>query len=100
MNFKTPPIFKGLLDNWKHDWKNDQRLFWLETIGTLGCVIAAVILALTAPAPKLLYVYSAYMVGSCSLMTAAYIRNNGWWVCLNAFFLLFDTIGLYKVLSA
>lgn len=99
MNFSTPKIFQGILDNWKHDWANDRRLFWLESIGTLGCVVAAATLAITAANPNMLMVYCAYFVGSSHLVASSYIRNNGWWVLLNLVFMLFDSIGIYNVLT-
>lgn len=97
---KTPAIFKGIFDNWKHDWKHNQLLFWLEFVGTLGCVVAAGSLAWYAPNPNLVLTYIAYMVGSSSLMVSSYMRNNGWWVFLNAFFFVVDVIGLTRTLTA
>lgn len=96
---KIPKIFKGILDNWKHDWKNDRRLFWFEAVGTMGCVVAAATLAMTAANPQLLAVYCAYLVGSTNLVISSYIRNNGWWVMLNLTFMTFDLLGIYNILS-
>ena len=96
----TPSIFSGILDNWKRDFKENKLIFWLELIGTLGCMVAAGLLALTAPKPNLVLVYSAYMVGSSTLATSSYLRNNGFWVVLNMFFFTVDVIGLYNTLSA
>ena len=93
-------MFQGILDNWKKDWKENKLIFWLEMIGTLGCMAAAGLLALTAPKPDLVLVYSAYMIGSSTLATASYLRNNGFWVVLNLFFFTVDVIGLYNTLSA
>lgn len=97
---KTPAVFQGIFDNWKHDWKNNQLLFWLELVGTLGCVIAAGSLAAMAPHPNLIITYVAYMVGSSTLAVASYMRNNGWWVLLNAFFFTVDVVGLTRTLTA
>jgi uncharacterized membrane protein YesL len=99
MTFKTPKVFQGIFDNWKHDWRHNQLLFWLELVGTIGCVIAASSLALLAPNPNLVVTYCAYLVGSSALMVSSYMRNNGWWVVLNAFFMLVDIIGLYNTLK-
>ena len=63
-------------------------------------MVAAGLLALTAPKPNLVLVYSAYMVGSSTLATSSYLRNNGFWVVLNMFFFTVDVIGLYNTLSA
>lgn len=99
LNFKTPKIFKGIFDNWKHDWKHNKPLFFLELIGTLGCVVAAGSLALLAPNPNLLLTYGAYLVGSSTLTVSSYMRNNGWWVLLNMFFFSVDLLGIYNVLT-
>ena len=93
-------VFVGILDNWKKDFKENKLIFWLELIGTLGCMVAAGTLALTAPHPNLIMVYCAYLVGSSSLTASSYLRNNGFWVVLNLFFMTVDCIGLYNTLSA
>ena len=93
-------IFSDILDNWKKDFKENKLIFWLEMIGTLGCMTAAGLLALTAPKPDLVLVYSAYMVGSSTLTVSSYLRNNGFWVVLNMFFFTVDVIGLYNTLTA
>lgn len=98
MIHKTPKIFQGVLNNWKHDWNTNRKLFWLELIGTLGCVLAAGSLAAMAPHPNLIVVYLSYMVGSSTLTVSSYMRNNGWWVLLNLFFFTVDCIGLSKTL--
>lgn len=92
-------IFNGVLDNWKHDWKNNRKLFWFEAVGTAGCVVAAMTLAFTAANPNMLAVYFAYLVGSTNLVASSYIRNNGWWLLLNLTFMVFDCIGIYNVLT-
>jgi hypothetical protein len=96
---KLHKVFQGIFDNWKHDWNNNQLLFWLEVIGTAGCVVAAGSLALLAPKPDLIFTYSAYLVGSSTLMVSSYMRNNGWWVLMNAFFMTVDIIGIYNTLT-
>jgi hypothetical protein len=97
MNKKT--LLSGIIENWKHDWKNDQILFWLELVGTLGCVIAAGSLAIMAAHPKLLFTYCLYLVGSGCFLTASYKRNNGWWVVLNSFFMSMDLLGIYNIIT-
>lgn len=92
-------IFKGIFDNWKHDWKTNKPLFFLELIGTLGCMMAAGSLAFMAPKPDLLIVYSFYLVGSTTLALSSYLRNNGFWVVLNLFFMTVDLIGIYNTCS-
>lgn len=92
-------MFTGIVDNWKKDFRDNKLIFWLEMVGTLGCMVAAGLLALTAPHPPLLYVYIAYMIGSSTLATASYLRNNGFWVILNLFFFSVDIIGLYNTLT-
>jgi len=100
LTFKRPAIFNGILDNWKHDYKHNPAIFWLELIGTLGCVVAAGSLALLAPHPNLILTYCAYLVGSTSLSISSYMRNNGFWLLLNMFFAIVDIIGLTKTLMA
>jgi hypothetical protein len=91
-------IFKGILDNWKHDFRNNPLIFWFELIGTLGCIVAAGSLALLAPHPNLIVTYSAYMIGSSSLMVSSWLRKNGFWFFLNMFFFVVDVIGLTNTL--
>jgi hypothetical protein len=99
-NVLKKSFFTGILDNWKKDMKENKLVFWLEMIGTLGCMIAAGSLALTAPHPNLLLVYGAYMTGSSTLMVSSYLRNNGFWVILNGFFFAVDVVGLHNTLTA
>ena len=91
-------IFNGILDNWKHDFVHNPIIFWFELIGTLGCIVAAGSLAYGAPNPNLIQVYTAYMIGSSSLMISSYLRNNGFWFFLNMFFFVVDVIGLTNTL--
>jgi hypothetical protein len=92
-------FFTGIVDNWKKDFRDNKLIFWLEMVGTLGCMVAAGLLALTAPTPPLLYVYIAYMIGSSTLATASYLRNNGFWFILNLFFFSVDIVGLFNTLT-
>jgi hypothetical protein len=92
-------MFNGIVDNWKKDLRENPLMFWLEMVGTLSCMVAAGMLALTAPHPNLLMVYTAYMIGSSTLAVSSYMRNNGFWVILNLFFFTVDIIGLTNTLS-
>lgn len=92
-------IFKGIWDNWKHDFVHNPKIFWFELVGIIGCVIAAGSLALLAPHPNLIVTYLAYMVGSSSLMVSSFMRNNGFWFFLNMFFFVVDVIGLHNTLT-
>ena len=93
-------IFTGVLDNWKKDFRENKLIFWLELIGTLGCVLAAGSLALLAPHPNLVMTYAFYLVGSSTLSVSSYLRNNGFWVILNLFFMVVDIFGMTRVLLA
>lgn len=99
-NIFNKSFFTGILDNWKKDFRDNKLIFWLEMIGTIACMIAAAMLALTAPKPDLIMVYSAYLVGSTTLATSSYLRNNGFWVILNLFFMTVDIVGLTNTLTA
>lgn len=93
-------IFKGIFDNWVHDFHHNPVLFWLEFVGTLGCVVASSSLAIMAPNPNWYLTYGAYLVGSSTLTVSSYMRNNGFWVVLNVFFATVDIIGLVNVIRA
>lgn len=93
-------FFAGIWENWQKDLRDNKPLFWLEMFGTFVCMIASSTLAFTAPHPNLLLVYGAYMTGSSTLMITSYMRNNGFWVMLNAFFFSVDVIGLTNTLMA
>lgn len=97
-NIFNKQFFTGIVDNWKKDLRDNKLIFWLEMLGTAACMIAAGTLALTAPHPDLIVVYSAYLVGSTSLATSSYLRNNGFWVILNLFFMIVDIVGLTNTL--
>lgn len=92
-------MFKGILDNWKYDFKHNPVIFWLEFIGTLACIIAAGSLAYQAPHPNMIPIYYAYMTGSLTLAISSYMRNNGFWVVLNMFFFCVDIFGMHNALT-
>jgi hypothetical protein len=87
-------LFKGIIDNWIKDFKTNPVLFWLELVGIAGGMIAAGTLALTVPNPPFFFIYLSYIIGSTCLIIASYLRNNGFWVILNLYFVSIDLIGM------
>jgi hypothetical protein len=93
-------LFKGIIQNWITDFKENPLLFWLELIGILGGMIAAGLLALTVPTPPFFLIYTSYIIGSSCLAASSYIRNNGFWVILSCFFIMIDVIGLTHLIMS
>lgn len=91
-------FFDGIIENWRKDLRENPVIFWVEMFGTLFLMLAGGTLALTAPNPNLLVVYSFYLTGSSSLMVSSYMRSNGFWVFLNLFFWCVDIVGLVNTL--
>lgn len=91
-------MFKGIIENWIKDFKTNPVLFWLEMVGIAGGMIAAGTLALTVPNSPFFFIYLSYIIGSTCLIIASYLRNNGFWVILNLYFVSIDIIGLTHLL--
>lgn len=89
-------FYSGIIENWRKDLRENKVIFWVEMFGTLSCMMASGSLALTAPNPNLLWVYTFYLLGSSSLMVSSYMRSNGFWVLLNLFFWCVDVVGLWN----
>lgn len=92
-------FFDAIVENWRKDLRENPTVFWIEMLGTLSCIIASGSLALAAPHPNLLVVYSFYLMGSSLLMVSSYMRSNGFWVFLNMFFWCVDIVGLVNTLK-
>lgn len=86
-------IFKDFIDHWKHDWKTNKVLFWLELIGFSGAILAALLLSFWINAAPFVLIYSLFLIGSGSMLIASYIRRNGFWVLMNLGFILIDING-------
>jgi hypothetical protein len=92
-------LFKGIIDNWIKDFKDNPVLFWLELVGIVGGMIAAGTIAFTVPTVPFFFVYITYITGSSCLIIASFLRNNGFWVILNFFFVSIDVMGICHLLE-
>lgn len=80
------------------DYKENRLRFVLEIICLLLNAVAAGTLAFTADNPNMLMIYIVWVVASIFGGVAAYMRNSFGVVALNIMFLVFDFIGIAKVM--
>jgi hypothetical protein len=91
-------VHDRLFDQWKKDWRENRRLFWLEMTGTLSSIVASVLVSFWAGRMDLFWVFLFWLIGSLSLALAAYIRSTAWPMLLMVIYTIFNVIGLYNTL--
>lgn len=80
------------------DYKTNPLRFSLEIICLFLNAIAAGYLAFTADNPNMLTIYIVWVFASIFGAIAAYMRTSFGVVALNVMFLIFDFVGIAKVL--
>lgn len=81
-----------------HDWKHNKTLFWVEAVSTIAAMFASMLMALTIPHPPFVVVYSGFLVASTSGMVNAHMRKSGFWLGLNFYFTIANSIALLAAL--
>lgn len=80
------------------DYKENRLRFFLELICLILNAVAAGSLALTANNPDMLTIYIIWVIASIFGGIGAYMRSCLGVVALNVMFLVFDFIGIAKVI--
>lgn len=91
-------VADDVLRFWMETWKLNKTLFVAEAIGSLLGMGAAAIMALTAPNPNLLWVFTMYVISAILLMYASYKRRSSWMLVLMTFYAVTTSFGLFKLL--
>lgn len=91
-------FFKQVIEHWKHDWKTNKELFWLEFIGMVCNVIPSAILSLMVSHAPFLFIYSMYWVGSVCFTRTNWIRKSSYGTLVCGFFVLVNTVAIINVL--
>src|SRR5574343_1403288 len=90
---------RGIWAFWKETWFSSKRLFFAEACGTATGMSAATLMALQAPAPNLVLVFSLYLISAILLMYSSYKRHSSWMVVLMTFYAITTAIGLVRLFS-
>ena len=84
----------------KEDWESDKFRFIIEFIGWVISIVSALVMAITAPNPPLLWMYPVWMIGVILYGWAAWSRKS-FSMLANAILLtIIDIYGYYNVLTA
>jgi hypothetical protein len=90
---------RGIWAFWKETWFSSKPLFFAEACGTVMGMTAATLMALQAPTPDLVSVFTLYLISAILLMYSNYKRHSSWMVVLMTFYAVTTFIGLVRLLS-
>jgi len=90
-NFRN--IFWDVIKFWKETWVKSKLVFFLEAIGSLTSMTAAIILAVSQ-VPNLLTVFIFYVIGSSCLIYISYVRKSSWMLVMFMAFTILNFIGI------
>lgn len=91
-------MISTLFSQWISDWRDRRSLFWLEMIGTVSSLIAAVLISFWPGIIHLSWVFSFWLVGSISLAISSYMRQAAWPMLLMITYTVFNLVGLWKMI--
>ena len=91
-------IIDDVLRFWMETWQVNKTLFFAEALGSLLGMGAAAIMAITAPNPNLLWVFTMYVISAIMLMYASYKRRSSWMLVLMTFYAVTTSFGLFRLL--
>jgi len=90
-------MFTLLKEFWVTSYKTDKLAFYLEVFSVAVTVTGSYLLTFTSPAPDMKLVFPLYLMGSSTLMVAAYRRRIIWTCVLGSWFTIMNIIGNYRV---
>lgn len=94
-------IKKAVIDTWlwaRADYQSYPFRFCVEIVSwaiSIGCTI---VMAITVPAPPLVYIYPFWIVGCAMYAWAAWTRDSFGMLANYLLLSLIDIIGLYRIL--
>lgn len=93
-------FLKPTLDWIQQDWQSNRRRFLIELVAwaiSIGCSIT---MAITVPAPPLVYIYPAWILG-CSMYAWAALSRKSFGMLANYLLLTaIDIVGLTRILMS
>lgn len=91
-------MLSEVLARWKSDWNENKPLFWLEAIGTVSSLAAAVLISFWPNVINLVWIFSFWLIGSIGLATSSFMRKMAWPMILMITYTVLNIIGLYNLL--
>jgi hypothetical protein len=91
-------MFVKVLARWKSDWNENKLIFWLEAIGTISSLTAAVLISFWPNIINLIWIFSFWLIGSISLAASSCMRQMAWPMILMITYTFLNIIGLYNLL--
>jgi hypothetical protein len=79
---------------WKELWEQNKVLFWVEAIGIILAMAAAILLAKFAVAPPLMAVFALNLISDILLAYSSYCRRSAFLLLLMIFYSLTSTYGI------
>lgn len=89
-------MFKVMAINFFKSFKEKPLLIIDEIITLITAMMVSLYLAISSPETNFLIVYSLYFVNALTGLISAVYRGSGSIACMNGFYLIVNTIGLYK----
>jgi hypothetical protein len=91
-------LLESLVMQLGHDWRHHKPLFFLECYGALTSIIPSTLTAIFPEHPPMLPIFLMWATGASALVTASYLRHNGWMMLLMAYQAMTAMFGLSKLL--
>lgn len=78
---------------WGSSYRSDPIAFWTEMISFVFTVGASLLLAITAMAPPMTWIYPGFFLGAVTSFYASYRRGIGWTMLLTFYFAVVNIFG-------
>lgn len=83
----------SIIEFWRSGYRSDKIAFYLELSSFIFTVAASAVLAFTADAPDMRFVYPAFFIGSITGCLGYYRRKLAWPMLLTGWFVIVNVLG-------
>jgi len=87
-------IIQAALTHFKHDWKHNRRIFWMEAYAILSAMIASSAVAIMTSNSPWPIIYFFFLSSSSLSIITGNFRKSGAQIVLSSFFTIVNSIGL------
>lgn len=91
-------IIQDAINHFKHDWKHNRRIFWLEAYAILSAMAGATIVAVMTSNSPWTIIYILFLSSSSISIVTGNFRRSGAQVVLSSFFTIVNSTGLINAI--